>query len=292
MSIKHLIIFVRVYKEESITIAANKLGIAQPAVSLAIKELEAYYSVKLFEKAGRGIRKTEASHHFYEYALHITSLYSEMDNEFKNFNSNERLRIGGSISVGTCFMPNYIKSFIRKYNTQMPYVKIDSSDIIEQMILDNRLDIAITEGNIHSDKILSEPLIKDNLILVCSRFNTLATMAVVTLDDIKDENFLLRERNSGTRELVDGALLLHDFIINPLWESSSTNSLINAVISDIGISILPERMLTSQLQKRQLIKVNLQGVEFNRQYNIIYHQNKFITPTLNNFINFIKENMI
>ena len=94
MSIKTLIIFVTVYKEESITAAARKLNLTQPAVSAAIKELESRYSVRLFERMGRGIQKTPASHHLYEFASHITSLYQEMDRDFKKQVSSSPLRIG------------------------------------------------------------------------------------------------------------------------------------------------------------------------------------------------------
>lgn len=75
--------FVSVYEHKSITKAANTLHIAQPSVSLAIKELGEYYGVQLFDRIGRGITPTEAAKHLYGYAIHIVSLFNEMEQHIK-----------------------------------------------------------------------------------------------------------------------------------------------------------------------------------------------------------------
>ncbi|MEY8353619.1 LysR family transcriptional regulator [Lachnospiraceae bacterium 54-53] len=288
MSIKTLIIFVTVYKEESITVAAKKLNLSQPAVSAAIKELENHYSVRLFERMGRGIQKTNEAHHLYEFASHITALYLEMDKDFKKQERTTPLRIGSSISIGTCLMPGYIKNYIGTFHVPMPYIKIDSSDIIEKMVLENNLDLALIEGSIHSDKILAEPFTRDKLILVCSPLHPLTSKKVVTLDDLREEHFLLREKNSGTRELAQSTLMLKDFALKPSMESTSTTAIIHAVIANLGISILPERMLTEYLSSGKLVSLKIRGIEFLREYHIIYHQNKYLNPEIINFIEFIK----
>lgn len=288
MSIKTLIIFVTVYKEESVTVAAKKLNLSQPAVSAAIKELENHYSVRLFERLGRGIQKTNEAHHLYEFASHITALYQEMDKDFKKQERTTPLRIGSSISIGTCLMPGYIKNYIDTFHVPMPYVKIDSSDIIEKMVLENNLDLALIEGCIHSDKILAEPFTKDKLILVCSPSHPLASKKMVTLDDLKEEHFLLREKNSGTRELAESTLMLKDFILKPTMESTSTTAIIHAVSANLGISILPERMLTDHVNSGKLVPLKIRGIDFIREYHIIYHQNKYLNPEIINFIEFIK----
>ena len=288
MSFKILLIFVNVYREESITATAKKLGISQPAVSAAIKELENHFGMQLFVRIGRGIRRTPNAEHLYEYASHIVSLYQEMNRSFADGTKNIPLRIGSSISIGTCLLPTCIRMYVKDLGMPMPYIKIDSSDIIEQMVLDNQLDFAFIEGAIHSDRILSEALLKDRLILVCGREHPLARKQTITLDDIREECFLLREKNSGTRELAESALLLHDFTLKPAWESTSTTAIIQAVIQNLGISILPARMLTSYLEEGTLVELHLSGILFLREYNLIYHQNKYLNEELTQALDFFK----
>lgn len=113
MTLKHIKIFVAVYQEESITRAAEKLHMTQPATSLAIRELEEYYHTKLFERSGRGIRVTSAGSQLYPSAVRLLSLYDEMDAEMKNWDTSGRLRIGSSISIGSCILPQLINRFQR-----------------------------------------------------------------------------------------------------------------------------------------------------------------------------------
>ena len=120
MTLRHMKIFVAVYQQKSITLASNSLHLAQPSVSLAIKELEEYYHIRLFDRLSRRIYPTENGHRFYEYALHIVSLFSEMENKIPAWDANAPLHIGSSITLGTCLLP----SLVKVYQEQHPEIKI------------------------------------------------------------------------------------------------------------------------------------------------------------------------
>ena len=120
MTLRHMKIFVAVYQQKSITLASNSLHLAQPSVSLAIKELEEYYHIRLFDRLSRRIYPTENGHRFYEYALHIVSLFSEMENKIPAWDANAPLHIGSSITLGTCLIPSLVKA----YQEQHPEIKI------------------------------------------------------------------------------------------------------------------------------------------------------------------------
>ena len=166
MTLRHMKIFVSVCKENSITLAARKLYISQPAVSNAIKELEDYYGIPLFDRISRKLYLTESGKNVYNYALHINALFEELEVTIKNSDSNGIIRIGASITIGTHFMPDYILEFSLKYPGVQTFVTIDSSDIIEQMFLDNQLDFALIEGVIHSKTIITKDFMKDELIVI------------------------------------------------------------------------------------------------------------------------------
>lgn len=289
MSIKTLIIFVTVYKEESISAAAKKLSISQPAVSLAIRELEQEYSIRLFERAGRGIQKTGAARHLYEFASHITSLYQEMDLEFKKKEQTTPLRIGFSSTIGICLMPDLMNRYTNKGQLPAPYIKVDTSDRIEAAVLENQLDLALTEGVSSSDKILKEPFDREQLIIVCSSSHPFSQMKNVTLDDLKEEHFLLREKGSQTRKLAESAFHLHDFILRPALESSSYEAILWGVHSNLGIAILPERQVRKYLEKGTLFPIALHGIDLNREYQMIYHQNKYLNPEMLRFMELVKQ---
>ena len=95
-----------VYQEESITRAAEKLHMTQPATSLAIREMEEYYHTKLFERSGRGIRVTSAGTRLYPSAARLLSLYDEMDAEMKTGTPQENF---GSVPVSVS-VPAFCRS--------------------------------------------------------------------------------------------------------------------------------------------------------------------------------------
>ena len=278
-----------VYQEESITRAAEKLHMTQPATSLAIREMEEYYHTKLFERSGRGIRVTSAGARLYPSAARLLSLYDEMDAEMKNWDTSGKLRIGSSISIGSCILPQLINRFSKKYPELELYVKVDSSDVIEQNILENHLDFALIEGSVHSEKLNSSVFLDDELVPVCSRFHPLAGAEDIELDSLKKEHFLMREPNSGTRQLADSSFALKNFQIKPTWESTSTAALINAVSIGLGISILPKRMLEKQLRMHQIASFTIHDLDLKRHYSLIYHENKFVSPTMQEFFDMLED---
>ena len=278
-----------VYQEESITRAAEKLHMTQPATSLAIREMEEYYHTKLFERSGRGIRVTSAGTRLYPSAARLLSLYDEMDAEMKNWDTSGKLRIGSSISIGSCILPQLINRFSKKYPELELYVKVDSSDVIEQNILENHLDFALIEGSVHSEKLNSSVFLDDELVPVCSRFHPLAGAEDIELDSLKKEHFLMREPNSGTRQLADSSFALKNFQIKPTWESTSTAALINAVSIGLGISILPKRMLEKQLRMHQIASFTIHDLDLKRHYSLIYHEKKFVAPTMQEFFDMLED---
>jgi len=294
VTLKHLSVFYNVYKENSVTRAAEKLGLTQPQVSHYIHDLEHIYSISLFQRSGRGIRRTQAAIELFEYASHIISMYDEMNSKMNNWNEAGKLRIGSSISIGACLMPLYIKKFKQTHPDTQVAVTIDSSDIIEQMLQESKLDFALIEGIPHASNIIIEPFMEDELVLVCNPDSSLAekslvsTNGTVTIEDLEDQPLLLREKNSATRNLAEESLVHLGMSVNPVWESTSTTAIINAVIENLGISILPRRFLASYINDKKVLPLKLENVDFKRTYNIIYHKNKYLSQSAVDFLNMVE----
>lgn len=289
LSIRNLKVFVTVCQEKNMTKAAKQLDISQPAASLAVREMEEYTGTTLFERDGRGIRLTKAAKHFYPMVQQMLKLYGEIENEMMKWSSTSSVYIGSSISIGACILPSVIREYNQNYPEIEVKVSINSSDIIEQAILDGNLDIALIEGSIHSDKIMSECFLKDELVAICGMFHPLAGKKQVPIDRLQNENFLFREKNSGTRELIETVFSQKDFFFEPIWESTSTTALINAVAQGIGISILPKKMLQDQLDNHKVYSFSIEGIDLSRNYYVIYQKKRLITVPVENFLLMVRD---
>jgi DNA-binding transcriptional LysR family regulator len=284
LTLRHMNIFVAVCEENSITKAAQKLHIAQPAVSLAVKELEEHYDVKLFDRISKRLYLTEAGGKLLEYAAHIVSLFDDMEDNMRQWERSGKLKIGASITIGTHLMPRYVRDFYNCHPQSTIEVFIGSSDLIEKKILESELDFALIEGTVHSDRIVCSTFMKDRLAIICAPSNALCNSETVTMEQLLTQPLLLRESGSGTRELFDHILASFECTYAPSWESTSTEALINAVRNGLGVSVLPYMLVSEELENGSIIELKIENLHFDRGFHVIYHQNKLLTNMAKEFI--------
>lgn len=289
MTLRHMKIFTTVCAENSITRAAEKLHMAQPAVSVAIKELEDYYGVKLFDRISRRLYLTDIGRNFLDYAVHIVSLFDDMENHIRQWTCSEKLRVGASIGVGTHLMPQYVSTFYRDHPQSSVDVFIGSSDLIEKKILQNELDFALIEGSVHSGSILCHTYRKDRLAIICCPGDPFCKEETITIKQLLSRPLLLRETGSGTRELFDHMLAALEYTYTPAWESTSTAALINAVRQGLGIAVLPYMMVEEELEKGNVAELQVEKLHLNRGLHVIYHKNKHLTNLANEFLSMCQD---
>lgn len=285
MTLRHIMIFRAVCDAGfNSTRAAELLHMAQPAVSLAIKELEQYYGIKLFDRLGRRLQITDAGKHFLQYAIHITDLFDTMETGLRNWDSRGLLRVGASITIGSQFMPSYVCAYSGLYPETDVRVIVEQSDRLEKKILANEIDLALIEGIAHSQNIKSEAYMEDHLSVVCPANGKWKQGQIISIEEFKKQRFLLRENGSGTREVFERVIAQKGFAVSPVWEAMSTTALVNAVINGLGIAVLPHRMIISAIERGLVVTIGVDGLRFQRNFYMIHHKDKFLTASAKRFM--------
>ncbi|MDO4548776.1 MAG: LysR family transcriptional regulator [Clostridia bacterium] len=289
MTIRHLRIFVAVCEDGSITGAARGLYMTQPAVSLAIRELEEGYGLKLFDRLSRGIQLTGEGRRMLEYASHVISLFDEMESAMKSPEAAGELRIGSSLTIGARLLPGYTQQLVRRCPGMKPRVFIDNSNNVIDSVIHGRRDVGLVEGAVRDDALVATAFMEDALLAVCGRENPLAAEISVTIDRFLAQPLLLRERGSGTRELFQSAITLMGKTCVPAWESISTTALIHAVEAGCGVSVLPRRLVEEHIHAGKLLKINLENIDLRRSFFLIHHRNKYLSAGLKAFMSVVME---
>lgn len=285
MTLRHIRIFLAVCDNGcNATKAAESLLMTQPAVSLAIRELEQYYGVRLFDRIGRHLIITGAGGRFQEYAAHIATLFDDMEKGLRDWDSFGILRVGASITIGSQFLPGYVKTFYALYPGTEVQATIEPCEPLEQKILNNTLDFALMEGVPHSLSLVSEEYMEDHLTVICPASGPFQQGQQLSIEDFRQQKFLLREQGSGTREEFENAAQTAGFSVTPAWEAMSTTALVNAVISGLGIAVLPHRMVIGPLERGLVVAVTVKGLDFRRRFRIVYHKDKFLTVSAKAFM--------
>jgi DNA-binding transcriptional LysR family regulator len=284
MTVRHLKIFVAVCEEGSVTKAGQRLFMAQPTVSFAVAELEKHYGVKLFDRISKRLYLTDAGHKLLAYARHIVSIFDEMEAGIRGGDNNGILRIGASITIGNCLLPSLLIAFAARKPGVDVKIQVDNSEKIERSVLDNRIDFGLIEGVSHSSQIVSEAFRDDELVLLFAPGHRWEAQAAVKPDELKNEPFLMRERGSGGREIVESAMFLHDIKIEPAWESISTQAIVRAVTNGLGVTVLPLLLVANHLARGALLTRPIEGISLKRKFTVIRHKNKYITSAMKEFI--------
>ena len=285
MTLRHMKIFLAVCDcGYNTTKAARALHMSQPAVSLAIREIEEYYGVRLFDRISRRLHITEAGESLREYAAHIIQLFDAMEKGLRNWERLGPLRIGASITIGAQFLPGYVQSFTALHPGAQIRATIGPSMLLEGKLLDNSLDFALMEGVPRSPVLNIEPYMEDHLTVICAANGPFQPGQKLTQAEFARQKFLLRESGSGTREEFERVIQSAGLRITPIWEAMSTTALVNGVISGLGISVLPYRMVQGPLARGLIIAVEVEGLSFCRKFNIVYHRDKYLTASAKEFL--------
>ena len=288
MTLRHMKIFVTVYQNKGITSASQILHLAQPSVSLAIRELEEYYGIHLFERIGRRIYPTECGKDFYGYALHIVSLFDEMETKVRNWDAIGTLRIGASVTIGTHLLPGILKRASILYPDLTIKVLINNSTYIEEHLMDNTIDVGLIETRPELPDLVYEPFMKDNLCANVPPGHPLCQKRSITLSHLAQYPMLMREKGSAGRELLDACFALEQVTVHPIWESSSTQAIVKGVAAGIGVAVLPYLLLEKDIQEHTVDQVTITP-PLKRDFNIIYHKSKYLTTNMHGFINACKK---
>lgn len=284
MTNRHLNIFLAVYQTGSVTRAAEKLYMTQPAVTRAIKELEHYYGVLLFERINQRLSVTEAGRQFYAYALHIIDSFDQMEKKMRNWDELGVIRVGASVTLGSMLLPKVLKAFQKSHAQITIKATVTNGTKLQSKLADNELDFALIEGGVAGENLICEEFTEDRLILLLPPNSELLQRETICLADLKEYPLVLRENESVSRILLNHIFALHNLSIEPFMESVSVHAIIQAVHEGIGISFLPERLVHYGVASGFIATKPVADEEFMRKNYIVRHKNKLLTSTARDFI--------
>lgn len=195
MDIRHLQIFQMVCDCGGITAAADRLNVTQPSVSIAIRELEAYYHVKLFDRINRGVYPTEAGRLLRQYADAILTPFAEAESVLRTGRAFVQCRIGVNVSVAEAYLGDWMET-IRQTAPEIELTAFaDNNERLDRLLTENRIDLAVYDGAIDRAAKTVLPLFTETEAAVCAP--TLYDRETITPEELSHHPLLLRELGRG-----------------------------------------------------------------------------------------------
>ena len=288
MNIKLLEAFLAVIDYKTMSAAAEKLFTTQPNISLMIKDLETYYSTKLFNRISKKLYLTPEGEQLEEYARKLISDFEKMNQIM--FTQHKTIRIGSSVTVGQYLLNGYIaqlKSRIKNTNFE---IVINNTEKIEELIRNNKIDIAFVEGKINSQNIVQVKVAKDELIAVISSDYPLA-LEVKYLSDLALLPWISREDGSHHRNQFEIDMAEQKISPKVVFRATNLETIIQAAKHQYGFAIISKIAAKESLNQQSLIKLNFADYSCPRSIRLIYNKGLSQDPIIRLILDCINHNL-
>ena len=264
-------VFVTAARTLSFSKCAAALNITQPAVSRHIGELEARYGMPLFTRGTSGVALTKAGGLLLSHAEGLLSAYQKMDYDMELLSqtSQGRLSIGASTTIAMYLLPPVLASFMELSGGVEVSMLSGNSENVEQWLRDGTVDIGFVENASRRPWLHYEPLMADELVLVAGTQGRYGTLESVTPEELRGLPLVLREKGSGTREIIERALNRRGIRVddlNVVIELSSTEAIKSFVRSSDTLAIVSVIALHRELADSSLRIVDIDGIDMPREF--------------------------
>jgi len=284
-------VFYHAARQGNFTQAAEKLFISQPAVTAQIKAFEEYCGFKVFKKKGRNIWLTQEGETLLKYAESVFSLEKDIEHTVEDLRELKRgvLRIGTSKTYARYFMPLMLSTFHRKYPKISIELNEGSSLEMTHSLLELKNEVAIIAKAEEVPGIRFNPFSQEEMVMIVAPDHPLALKKEIDLSELEGEAFIMKDRGSGTRRLVERLFSESGLKPDILMEVSNTEFIKQLVSRGDGISLLVRESVVVEVSEGKLAAIPLKGDKVYLDVSIAYIEGQQLSPPAKAFLDILEK---
>jgi DNA-binding transcriptional LysR family regulator len=272
---RQLQVFEAIAKHMSFTAAAEELHLTQPTLSMQMKKLTSIIGLPLYNQIGKRIYLTEVGQELLKTSQSVFNNLSDFQMKVADIKGVKKgnLRLAG-VTTAEYFAPRILGAFCKKYPGVTVALEVTNRQSILERLEKNLDDIYIvgqapTGPNIHSIPFLENPL-----VILAPPTHPLAGQKNIPIAALAKENFIMREPGCGTYLSMDK--LAHDqhFTFQSSMAMGSNEAIKQAVIGELGISLLSIYALSHEISTGELVVLNVEGFPIKDQWYLCYPEGK------------------
>ncbi len=290
LDLKKLEVFLKVYETGSFSKASKLLYLAQPTITLHIKDLEEALGVTLFDRHTRKVIPSKAGKIVYEYGKEILNILKRMQKELQPFKDEKGglVEIGGSTIPGQYILPRVIKNFKEKYPYISVFLKVGDSQEIAEKVMIGELELGMVGATFKTREIVYTPCYQDEIVLIAPpQFSK----DEVELSELYKIPLIKREEGSGSWKNAVETLQkagIDILKLNITGEMGSTEAVKEAVKAGLGCGFVSFLAIEIEKSLKLLKVIKIKKLTITRNFYLVYPKYKNFTPASQIFLNFIK----
>ena len=271
--------------------AGHSLNVGQPAITKRLRALERCYGAQLMQREGRRLELTRAGERVYAFASLVLDHQASVMDDLKHLNiGKNQLRLEATFSIGEHLLPELLLHFARSYPQYGIQSRMGYSRRIQTRLATGLSDIALLEHATDHPDILVQKWLDDELLLVCGKQHPLAKQGAVSLNQLTELDFVLREPRSSMRIQLDSALAdagIHSLPV--AMEVGSTDAIVEMLERSQHVSFLPGFAVREALDDGELFHLEVAELDIKRSLWIAQSRANLHNPVTEAFIQVLRE---
>lgn len=289
-TLKQMQTFIEVARQRSVSKAAERLFVTQPAVSMQIRQLEEAFGLPLIEPMGRNIRLTNAGEAFLTYASAAMGQLKDLEALMAEHVGMKQGRIDlAVVSTAKYFIPMLLVRFGRQFPGIHIQLRIDNRDNILGQMARNEADLVVmgrAPGTLDCE---ATPFATNPLAIVAAPDHALVRRKHLPFAALGEHRFVVRERGSGTRAAMERLFAENQTPMDVVMEMPSNETIKQAVMAGMGLSFLSLRTVRHELASGHIALVNIDGMPLMGNWYITHLSHKKLSPAARAFKEFLVE---
>lgn len=263
--------FVTLAEVKNFTKTAELLLMSQPSVSLHIKNLEKEFQTKLFQRSPKYLKITPSGEILYDRAKQMITIYEQTRQEILEQQNTIKgdLKIAASFTIGEYILPPLLLDLQNQYPELNLQVTIANTEEVVQSTRSHHVDIGLIEGQTNERELIVTPFLEDELFIVTSNQHPLVQKEETTIADLQDQQWIMRENGSGTREYFNHVVRSNGLKVKSLLTISSNQGIKETLINGLGISILSGSVVERDVKQNNLSIIKVKNQEFKRTLSYV-----------------------
>jgi DNA-binding transcriptional LysR family regulator len=268
-------VFRSVCEQLSFRRAAEELHLSQPAITQQVKALEDELGTRLFDRTGGRVVLTPAGRILKKRAAELAELAAHTQGEIAALSGEHSglLSAGASTSIAQYVLPRMLGDFKRQHPKVKLQIRSGNTEQVVEWLVEGRISIGLIEGPALRKDLRVEPFMEDELVLLFPAGHPWSKRKELAVEDLKGASFLLRERGSGTRRVLEQALEragLKMREIDVAMELDSSEAIISSVEMGLGIGFVTRAAVLPRLPLGKIATASIKGMRIPRNFSFVY----------------------
>jgi DNA-binding transcriptional LysR family regulator len=288
-TLRQIEVFAATARTGNVTQAAAALGITQSAASMALADFESQLGTRLFDRIGKRLVLNDDGRVLRAKAVDMLERAQELEGLFGQADRAVDLRLGASSTIGNYLLPQLIGQFRALRPGSRVELEVANTEQVINALVRFEIDIGFVEGPSLNPDVDALFWREDELAICAAPGHPIAQPGAATLKALREADWILRERGSGTREVVEQLLMRQLGEIRLSMELGGTEAIKRAVESGMGISCLPRIALVGAVERGNLVTVPTPALTLTRALHIVLHKQKYRTEALASLLRLCQE---